>query len=244
VTFLSININKIALLRNARGANYPNVIKFTEQLIELGIKGITMHPRPDARHITATDVSTLAQTFKDRVELNIEGNPLYTSSFDQYANFEAMVVANLPTQLTIVPDSVEQKTSDHGCDMTANFESLKPIIERLKQQKIRISIFIDPNSKSVEQAAKIGADAVELYTGPYAENKLAIDDYHHCAKLAKKLQMRVNAGHDLNLQNLGRFISAVQPDEVSIGHAFTVDCIQYGLANTVEKYLALSSQST
>ena len=236
---LSVNINKIATLRNARGGNLPNVEQFAKDCECFGAEGITVHPRPDERHITRQDVRIL----KDVVttEFNIEGNP--------EPAFMDLVLEVKPAQVTLVPDSREQLTSNHGWDTKVHFAKLAAIIQRFKNAGIRVSVFVDADPEMVEYAAKAGADRVELYTGPYAKmyagNPLhAIEMYRPAAEKARDLGLGLNAGHDLNLQNLKAFAEAFPwLDEVSIGHALIADALYLGIQETIKQYKYALSNS-
>ncbi len=231
-TRLSVNINKIATLRNARGGQNPDVIQWAKWIEGFGADGITVHPRPDERHITSNDVANLAQVVK--TEFNIEGYP--------DARYISMLKEFRPTQATLVPDGPGQLTSDHGWDTHSNAEFLKDIIQEIKSLGIRVSLFIDPKENLIEGAAKIGADRIELYTGPYAHEftkspESAVAPYLEAAKTAKDLGLGVNAGHDLDLHNLN-FLKKSIPwlDEVSIGHALIADALMFGMENAVQMY--------
>ena len=234
MTALSININKIATLRNARGGNIPNLIQHAIDLEKFGAQGITVHPRPDERHIRYDDVRALKEVLS--VEFNIEGNPKENS-------FVELVLETNPEQVTLVPDSSTQLTSDHGWDTIKEFDYLKDIIALFKSKSIRTSIFVDPVEKMIEGAAKVGTDRIELYTEFYAANyesnkEEAIKDYIKAAKVANNLNIGINAGHDLNLINLQYFYSKIENlKEVSIGHALIADALYYGMENTVGMYL-------
>ena len=234
MTALSININKIATLRNARGGNIPNLIQHAIDLEKFGALGITVHPRPDERHIRYDDVRALKKVLS--VEFNIEGNPKENS-------FVELVLKTNPEQVTLVPDSSTQLTSDHGWDTIKEFDYLKDIIALFKSKNIRTSIFVDPVEKMIEGAAKVGTDRIELYTEFYAANyesnkEEAIKDYVKAAKVANNLNIGINAGHDLNLINLQYFYSKIENlKEVSIGHALIADALYYGMENTVGMYL-------
>ena len=234
MTALSININKIATLRNARGGNIPNLIQHAIDLEKFGAQGITVHPRPDERHIRYNDVRALKEVLS--VEFNIEGNPRENS-------FVELVLETNPEQVTLVPDSSTQLTSDHGWDTIKEFDYLKDIIALFKSKNIRTSIFVDPVEKMIEGAAKVGTDRIELYTEFYAANyesnkEEAIKDYIKAAKVANNLNIGINAGHDLNLINLQYFYSKIENlKEVSIGHALIADALHYGMENTVGMYL-------
>ena len=232
MTRLSVNINKVATLRNARGGNLPDVVQFAIDCEKLGAQGITVHPRPDERHIRRQDVFDLKPIIT--TEFNIEGNPT--------PEFIDLVCTIRPTQVTLVPDSVDQLTSNHGWDTKTHLAKLTTIVQRFKSAGIRVSIFVDADPVMVEYAAKAGADRVELYTGPYAElydrdPEAAIAMYRPAAEKAHELQLGLNAGHDLNLRNLHAFVSALPwTDEVSIGHAIISDALYLGIAETIRRY--------
>lgn len=243
---LSVNLNKIALIRNSREGNYPNVKTFAEKAIALGVNGLTVHPRPDQRHIIPRDVRELSLLCKnnDTVEFNIEGNP-FAHAIDDYPGLMALVEETRPEQCTLVPDSNDQKTSDHGFDLLTDSDSLKPYIAQLKSMNVRICLFMDPNKAQIEQAKHLGADRIELYTGPYAEayatdrlhaEKL-FQEYYSAAEFALSIGLGVNAGHDLNLENMQEFKSIPGLAEVSIGHALTVDALHMGYEQAIQAYL-------
>lgn len=249
-TALSVNLNKIALIRNSREGNYPNVVEHGVVCLEAGADGLTVHPRPDQRHIRPHDVYELAELLRDKPqEFNIEGNP-FAEKIGDFPGFMQLVLDTKPEQCTLVPDTNSQLTSDHGFDLTTASESLKPIIAQLKNAGVRISLFMDPDVKQIELAKKIGADRIELYTGPYAEAYKHQDNafaalfkrYYDAAVAAADLDIGLNAGHDLNLQNLAHFRQVPQLLEVSIGHALTVDAISMGLSNAVKAYKAICIQ--
>ena len=233
MTKLSVNINKIATLRNARGEDYPNLVKTAKDIIKFGAEGITIHPRPDERHIKYSDAYDLKQNIS--TELNIEGNPS--------KKFINMVCEVKPDQVTLVPDESDAITSNSGWDTVKNFDFLKDVVEEFKSNSIRVSIFIDPDSKMLEGAKKINADRVELFTGPYAkqyinEKSNAINRYIDCSEIANKIGVELNAGHDLNQQNLEFFKNnIVNLKEVSIGHALISESLYYGLESTIKSYL-------
>ena len=235
MTKLSVNINKIATLRNARGEDYPNLVKTAKDIIKFGAEGITIHPRPDERHIKYSDAYDLKQNIS--TELNIEGNPS-----NKFIN---MVCEVKPDQVTLVPDESDAITSNSGWDTVKNFKFLKDVVEEFKLNSIRVSIFIDPDSKMLEGAKKINADRVELFTGPYAkqyrnDKSNAINRYIDCSKIANKIGMELNAGHDLNQQNLEFFKNnIVNLKEVSIGHALISESLYYGLESTIKSYLKI-----
>ena len=231
---LSVNINKIATLRNARGGNVPNVLENAKNIEMFGAHGITVHPRPDERHITYNDVRALKKNLN--VELNIEGNPKEKS-------FVELVLETKPSQVTLVPDEIGQLTSNHGWDTIKEKDFLSEMIQLFSSYNIRTSIFIDPVEKYVEGAQKIGTDRIELYTENYAELYFkdpanSIDPFIKAANRANELGLEINAGHDLNLENLS-FFAAKIPNlkEVSIGHALIADALNYGMENTVNLYL-------
>jgi pyridoxine 5-phosphate synthase len=233
MTRLSVNVNKIALLRNARGGEVPNLIQVAKDCEAYGAQGITVHPRPDQRHIRYSDVPALKEVVT--TEFNIEGNPT--------EDFLKLVEQVRPHQCTLVPDDPNQLTSDHGWDTIQHAVYLKEVIARLHAAGVRVSIFLDPVAEQVEGASATGTDRIELYTGPYAHDfhddpEEAVKAYAESAKLAGQLGLGVNAGHDLNLDNLQFFAEAV-PNllEVSIGHALIADAIYYGLRNTIQMYL-------
>ncbi|MGZ3921640.1 MAG: pyridoxine 5'-phosphate synthase [Bacteroidia bacterium] len=234
MTKLSVNINKIATLRNARGGNIPDVIKAAQDIERFGAQGITVHPRPDERHITYKDVRDLKNVV--RTELNIEGNPKEKKFID-------LVMEVRPQQVTLVPDSKGQLTSDHGWDTIANKTFLQEIIAAFKRNGIRTSIFVDADLKMIEGAKETGTDRIELYTEEYArmyssEKEKVIKPFIKAAELAHRLGLGVNAGHDLSLENL-KFFKQNVPGllEVSIGHALISDALYFGLENTVQMYL-------
>jgi pyridoxine 5-phosphate synthase len=234
MTKLSVNINKIATIRNSRGGNTPNLLQVAMDAERYGAEGITVHPRPDERHIRYQDVYDLKPLLK--TEFNIEGNP-------KIQKFVDLVLEVKPEQVTLVPDGDNQLTSDHGWDTVANKEYLTDIISKFKKSGIRTSIFVDPDLKMIEGAKATGTDRIELYTEEYArqfmKNKeTAIKPFTEASKLANQLSLGVNAGHDLNLENLAFFKKHTEHLlEVSIGHALISDSIYYGLENTIQLYL-------
>ena len=234
MTNLSVNINKIATLRNARGGNNPDVVKAALDIERFGAHGMTVHPRPDERHITYKDVYELKKVLK--TEFNIEGNPTEDE-------FVKLVLANKPTQVTLVPDARGQLTSNHGWDTITNQDYLKEIIASFKAEGIRVSIFVDADIKMIEGAKETGTDRIELYTESYARQfaignkQLAIEPFIAAAKKANELGLGINAGHDLDLQNLQYFAQNIpQLLEVSIGHALISDALYLGLENAVQLY--------
>lgn len=233
MTRLSVNINKVALLRNARGGNLPDLIQVARDCEAFGAEGITVHPRPDERHIRYADIPLLKEVVK--TEFNIEGKP--------DADFLKLVLENKPDQVTLVPDSPDQLTSDHGWDTIQHAAFLKDVIARFQASGIRVSIFVDADERHVEGAKAVGTNRIEFYTGPFAhdfptDKERAVAPYHRCAKLANEIGLGINAGHDLNLDNL-RFFKQKTPGllEVSIGHALISDALYYGLGNVIQMYL-------
>ena len=253
MTRLSVNVNKIAWLRNARAGSQPDVVACCRIIIEAGAQGITVHPRPDQRHITPNDVArikTFLQAHPD-IEFNIEGNPQAGSRKNGYPGFTALIEAHVPAQCTLVPDSDTQLTSDHGWNLTdrATFATASNYVERYKDIGVRTSLFLDPDPAQVELARQVGADRIELYTGPWVEatEKYGLDSdqadsilssYQTAAKGAIELGLGVNAGHDLNQHNVEKFCAIADIKEVSIGHALISEALTEGLPTTVFKYLA------
>ena len=238
MTKLSVNLNKVATLRNTRDNGIPSVVRCAEICIAAGAHGITVHPRPDERHIRAGDVSDLAALLREhpRVELNVEGNP-----------FEGLlehVERARPTQATLVPDAAGQKTSDHGWNLARDGRRLAPVIARLRALGCRVSLFVDADLDAVARAHALGVDRVELYTEPYARGR-SVTPFVRAAREAARLGVGVNAGHDLSLANVGPFLARV-PNvlEVSIGHALVADALELGLARTVKLYLTALGQSS
>lgn len=235
MTTLSVNINKIATLRNARGEDRPNVLQTALDAERFGADGITVHPRPDERHITRNDVLTLRPAL--RTEFNIEGYPS--------PEFMQLVLRVRPSQVTLVPDSPTAITSNAGWDVKNNMEMLTEIVDHLRDAGIRSSIFVDPDPEQVIAAAKCGADRVELYTKPYADlyakdREAAVAPYAEASRQARKCGLGCNAGHDLSLENLGFFAERVPHlSEVSIGHALICDALYLGLEETIKRYKAL-----
>jgi len=238
MTNLSININKIALLRNSRGRNFPSVESFAEKCLRLGAHGITLHPRPDQRHARYSDVLSLKQLCQsyDR-ELNVEGFPSQ--------QFIDVVICTQPSQCTLVPDNPAQLTSDHGWDVRKEQLHLQNVIKQIKAAQVRVSLFIDFDSPDIELAQQLGADRIELYTEPYAcafdsiASQAILSQFHKAALTAHELGLGVNAGHDLNLQNLETFLHIPGILEVSIGHAFVVECIEFGIEAVMRRYLTI-----
>ncbi len=240
MTKLSVNLNKVALLRNARNIGIPSVIEAARSCIRAGAHGITVHPRPDERHIRRSDVYELAEMLT--VEFNIEGNPV--------PRFMEIVRDAKPAQCTLVPDAPAQLTSDHGWDLAKEGERLRPIIADLKEMGMRVSLFMDPEARQIPLAKEVGADRIELYTEPYAaahavgDATASLELYGRCAKRAQELGLGVNAGHDLNRKNLTDFCAAVHGVlEVSIGHALIADALDMGLESTVKAYLRVLGEA-
>jgi pyridoxine 5-phosphate synthase len=232
MTKLSVNINKVATIRNSRGGNLPDVKKVAQDCESFGAQSITVHPRPDERHIRYSDVYEIKPLIK--TELNIEGFP------DQ--RFIDLVTKVKPTQVTLVPDAPDTLTSNQGWDVETNLDKLTKLVEIFISRGIRTSIFVETDLRNIEFAAKTGTDRIELYTGPYAEyytkdQEKAIAPFVEAARKAKKLGLGINAGHDLNLANLAFFASRIPfTDEVSIGHALISDALYYGLKKTIAMY--------
>ena len=234
---LSVNLNKIALLRNTRALGIPSILRAASLAIAAGADGITVHPRPDGRHVRGHDVTELAEMLKatPSTELNIEGNPFH--------NLLDFVRAVRPHQCTLVPDESGQFTSDHGWDMQNDSLRLAPVVAELKSLGVRVSLFMDPIPSAMASVKLLGADRVELYTEPYAQafgtnrQTVVLNEYVAAAEAARSVGLGVNAGHDLNLENLPAFIHAIPfIDEVSIGHALIADALELGLAETVSRY--------
>lgn len=236
-TALSVNVNKIALLRNTRHLGIPDVVALSRLALEAGAQGITVHPRPDERHIRRQDVVDLAALLRlwPHAEFNIEGNPTH--------NLMQFVRELRPHQCTLVPDSVEQFTSDHGWSLPADMDRLRPLVAEAHELGVRVSLFMDPLPDAMRHAAELGADRVELYTEAYArahgtpQQPAALQRYAAAARAAQAVGLGVNAGHDLNRDNLTDFLRAVPGVlEVSIGHALIADALELGLAETVRDY--------
>ncbi len=245
MTKLSVNVNKVAWIRNGRGGTLPDIKEISKMCIEAGCHGITVHPRDDMRHITPNDVEILKElTESSGVEFNIEGNP-FALEKGSYPGFLRLIKIYKPTQCTLVPDDSNQLTSDHGWDLSRDNSELKEIIEEVSTNQSRVCLFTDTDELTIKTAKEIGADRVELYTGPYAEsftngiNHDLLKKYSLAEKFAHSVGLKVNAGHDLNLINLGDFLSTCLIEEVSIGHALISDALEFGIYETVKKYLKI-----
>ena len=234
MTKLSVNINKIATLRNSRGGDYPNLINFAKKIQSFGADGITVHPRPDERHIKYSDVHNLKSVVYK--EFNIEGNPI--------KKFIDMVMKNKPDQVTLVPDAKSDLTSSAGWDTLKHKNYLKEIVSELNSNKIRTSIFLDPELKYIDPLNEIGADRIEFYTESFAKNykinkEKAIEPYKKCAKLINEMGIGINAGHDLSLDNILFFKNNIENLlEVSIGHALITESLDFGIETVIKKYLS------
>ena len=245
MTVLSVNVNKVAVIRNSRGGSEPQVLAAAQAAIAAGAGGITVHPRPDQRHIRADDVYALADCVRDRVEYNLEGNP-FAPARPGYPGFLALVAAVRPTQATLVPDGDGQLTSDHGFDLERDHAALAPLVASFKAAGARVSLFMDAGARNLPLVAAMGADRIELYTGPFAEAFAAGDasaELAACAATAaeaRSLGLAVNAGHDLSQANLGAFLKGVPGvAEVSIGHGLMGEALYAGLDATVRAYLRI-----
>lgn len=242
MTILSVNVNKIALLRNSRGRNFPDVLLFVRRLIGMGVKGITVHPRQDERHVTRQDVVDITALLREfpGLEFNIEGYPS--------PEFMDLIVRARPAQCTLVPDAPDQLTSDHGWDVRVNAALLRNVLEQLRGLGVRSSLFLDPSVESVEQVREIGPDRIELYTEAYAcafgtpQEAAVFESYRAAAQRASELGIGLNAGHDLDLHNLARFLQIPAILEVSIGHALVVESLEQGIDNVVRQYLAITGE--
>ena len=255
MTVLSVNLNKIAVLRNSREGRRPNVVDAARTVLSAGAGGITVHPRSDQRHIRPQDVFDLnnfLNTEYPEIEFNIEGNPNAGPQANGYPGFDAFIEQTRPAQATLVPDSDDQLTSDHGWDLSTPNETLAEQIARYQAWGARVSLFMDPDLEQIEQAKKHGADRIELYTGPFAElvlthgaehslSQASFTEYQRAAQYATQLGMGVNAGHDLDLSNLPLFVQISEVSEVSIGHALIADALERGLFETVITYLAITN---
>jgi pyridoxine 5-phosphate synthase len=246
MALLSVNVNKVAVLRNSRGGAAPDVVRAATVCLDAGADGITVHPRPDARHVQAHDVLALALLCRARgVEFNLEGNP-FAPPREGYPGFHALCAQARPAQATLVPDGDAQLTSDHGFDFNRDRDALRPHVAALRSLGCRVSVFVNAGDPDVAQAAAVGADRVELYTGPFAEAYAAGEPASAlaaCADSARRAQaagLGVNAGHDLSQRNLAAFLDAVPAvQEVSIGHALIDDALYAGLAAAVRAYVEI-----
>tara|TARA_B100000674_G_C37894656_1_gene940710 strand:- start:13 stop:747 length:735 start_codon:yes stop_codon:yes gene_type:complete len=242
MTNLSVNVNKIAWLRNARGEGKPSLLELSKILIECGVHGLTVHPRPDLRHITPEDVHNLAALCKEEnIEFNVEGNP-FSEPTKIYPGFINLIKEVEPDQCTLVPDLTHQLTSDHGWDFKSqDINLLRGIVKDIQTNKTRVSFFVDPVNSQIDSIAALDAKRIELFTGPYAINPSdeIIEAYKNAYHHARHLGLGVNAGHDLDLDNLELFLEQVPADEVSIGHALISDSLIFGLENVTKKYLDL-----
>ena len=245
MTVLSVNVNKVAVLRNSRGGQMPSVVLAARTAISAGCAGITVHPRPDLRHIHPVDVLALAGVCRDRVEFNIEGNP-FAPALGAYPGLLALVESARPQQVTLVPDDDGQLTSDHGFDLHRDAECLAPIIAELRRLGARVSLFMDAGTDALAIAQRLGAERIELYTGPFADAfaagkaETALATFADTAARARALGLGVNAGHDLSQANLAAFLRAVPGvAEVSIGHALIGEALYEGLDATVRAYLRI-----
>ena len=242
---LSVNLNKIALLRNARGENYPDLNYFANKAIDLGVDGLTLHPRPDHRHATSKDVINLAKLSKERhVEFNIEGNPFSKPNGD-FLGFIDLVEIIKPNQVTLVPDEVNQITSDHGWSEGNHDDELIDAIAQIRNSSkdSKVSLFID-DIEGVAYANRLNVELIEIHTGKFAKNisdgnELIVDEVENIVKTAQEMGILVNAGHDLNLENLKYLVMMDNINEVSIGHAIIVDSLLYGYEDTLKKYLQI-----
>lgn len=253
MTVLSVNVNKIALLRNSRLGNTPSVLGAARIAIAAGARGITVHPRPDQRHIRPSDVVELSALLRAEypgIEFNIEGNPFAGPRDNGYPGFDALIAETRPDQVTLVPDSDQQLTSDHGWDLSGDQSSLEACIRRYHALGARVSLFMDPVPAMIDRVPAVGADRIELYTGPFAaavsafglehaQSVALFETYRLAAHHARALGLGVNAGHDLDRVNLRLFRQIPEIAEVSIGHALVADALQLGLDATVRAYCAL-----
>ena len=253
MTALSVNVNKVAWLRNSREGSRPSVLEAARTIIAAGAQGITVHPRPDQRHIRPDDVRALARLLASeypQVEFNVEGNPAAGPRGNGYPGFDHLIETVRPHQATLVPDADAQLTSDHGWDLSDPAEAgrVAEIVARYRAWGVRVSLFMDPVEAQIARARECGADRIELYTGPYAglverhglehpETRACRQSFLGAVRYAVTLDLGVNAGHDLNLDNLAAFIAIGGVAEVSIGHALIADALEFGLSATVRKYL-------
>ena len=244
-TLFSVNLNKLALIRNSRGTDYPNLLYFVKKLIDLGVKGFTVHPRPDERHIRYQDIYDISAFLKDypEIEFNIEGNP--------NEQFLKIIREVKPHQCTLVPDSDDQLTSDHGFDIIAHHEFLSTLSKELQAFGTRCAVFIDPDIEQIKAVIESDVQTIEMYTEEWAraysngksDDNIDFDEvkqrFSDCINLANQNGIRVNAGHDLNLDNLADLLALSDIAEVSIGHAFTIESLEQGMDNVVRQYLAI-----
>ena len=244
-TLFSVNLNKLALIRNSRGTDYPNLLYFVKKLIDLGVKGFTVHPRPDERHIRYQDVYDISAFLKDypEIEFNIEGNP--------NEQFLKIIREVKPHQCTLVPDSDDQLTSDHGFDIITHHEFLSTLSKELQAFGTRCAVFIDPDIEQIKAVIESDVQTIEMYTEEWAraysngksDDNIEFDEvkqrFSDCINLANQNGIRVNAGHDLNLDNLADLLALSDIAEVSIGHAFTIESLEQGMDNVVRQYLAI-----
>ena len=244
-TLFSVNLNKLALIRNSRGTDYPNLLTFVKKLIDLGVKGFTVHPRPDERHIRYQDVYDISAFLKDypEIEFNIEGNP--------NEQFLKIIREVKPHQCTLVPDSDDQLTSDHGFDIITHHEFLSTLSKELQAFGTRCAVFIDPDIEQIKAVIESDVQTIEMYTEEWAraysngksDDNIDFDEvkqrFSDCINLANQNGIRVNAGHDLNLDNLADLLALSDIAEVSIGHAFTIESLEQGMDNVVRQYLAI-----
>lgn len=247
---LSVNLNKIALLRNSREGDFPNVETYGKLALDAGANGLTVHPRPDQRHIRPEDTQTLAQLVKayPGTEFNIEGNPTAPAN-GSYPGLLELVRESQPDQCTFVPDSDGQKTSDHGFDLKKDAELVAPLIQQVQSMGVRVSLFMDPDLEQIQLAKDIGADRIELYTGPFAwafeqseaEGQTVFQAHSEAAAFAQSIGLGINAGHDLNLENMVLYKNLPGLQEVSIGHALTVDALNMGFTSAVQAYKKVCS---
>jgi len=246
-TALSVNLNKVALLRNSRETAIPSVVEAAVTCIKAGAQGITVHPRPDMRHIRPSDVYDLAELLTQPdysdIELNIEGNPYSGPEENGYPGFMELVDAVKPDQCTLVPDDPNQLTSDHGWNLAGESNRLKPLVAKLQADNMRVSCFMDPDHEQLRLASHLGTDRIEFYTGPYADHHGSpqgdsiLQTFIDAGTLTVSLGLGINAGHDLNQDNLARFCREVpNVAEVSIGHAIITDALWIGLSETVSRY--------
>lgn len=244
MTRLSVNLNKIALLRNSRGRNYPDMMQFAELAINAGANGITIHPRPDERHARFSDALLLKQLTKKypERELNIEGYPSDV--------FIETILQIKPHQCTLVPDTPKQITSDHGWNLSDSHTQLNRAIAKLKQAGIRVSLFMDPDIEQIEIAKNLGIECIELFTEQWAKyyntssQKTVYEQYSTAIKAGQELGLRINAGHDLNLENIFDFLTISNVEEVSIGHALIVESLLLGFSETISRYLEICSKAS